>query len=530
MSILPEPRITGVADLLETRAREFPDTLFFLMNDTADTFGAFNRRANRFAHGLAGFGIGPREIVGVMMPNAPEFMYAWFGILKLGAVEVPINTALRGQGLSFIINVCEMRVLILDESNLEQLAEVADQLEALETVILRGDVTRARAVLPFRIVAYEDVHAGRDGDPERPPADPYEPAMIMFTSGTTGRSKGCVLCHRYLIHHAELVRTQFRITRDDTLYCPFPLFHADAAYLTILPAILTGCRAALSERFSASRYWSEIRKYGATVFDFMGATLTILWKQPPQPDDADNPVRLAWGVPMPEFADAFEKRFNLKLVEVYGLTDAGVGVYQPLDEPRRPGACGKPVDSYEYRIFDDLDRELPTGQSGEIVVRPREPGIIMNEYFRMPGETLAAMRNLWFHTGDVGFFDEDGYLHFVGRKKDSIRRRGENISAFEIEEAANLHPSVLESAAIGVPSELSEDDVMLFVVLKDGHELSPCDLISHCEKTMARYMVPRYLRFLDSLPKTPTEKVEKYKLADLAGAPGRWDRDADSAP
>ena len=525
MNDLELPPLDDVAGLLEDRAARIPDDTFFLMNDTRDSFGAFNERANRFAHGLSSLGVEPNDIVAVMMPNSPEFMYAWFAILKLGAIEAPINISFRKAGLSHLLNLCEARVLVMDERFLDQVAEIADSLSEIETVVLQGDIAAARRVLPFRLVAYDTVMSEVKTNPQRPPIDPYDPAMILFTSGTTGRSKGCVLSHRYLLHHADLICKQFRITKSDTLYSPFPLFHADATYLTVLPGILMGCRVALSERFSASRYWSEIRRYGATVFDFMGATLTILWKQPVKPDDADNPVRLAWGVPMPDFADAFERRFNLKLVEVYGLTDAGVGVYQPLDEPRRPGACGKPVESYEYKIFDDRDNELPVGEVGEIVVRPRQPGIIMNEYLKMPAETLAVMRNLWFHTGDRGFFDVAGFLHYVGRKKDAIRRRGENISAFEIEEAATLHPAILEAAAIGVPSELSEEDVMVWLVAHPEHSLSAAEFIAHCVRHMAPYMVPRYVQFVDALPKTPTEKVEKYKLIARGITSETWDRD-----
>jgi crotonobetaine/carnitine-CoA ligase len=262
----------------------------------------------------------------------------------------------------------------------------------------------------------------------------------------------------------------------------------------------------------------------------MGATLTILWKQPRRPDDADNPVRLAWGVPMPEFAREFEERFDLRLAEVYGLTDAGVCVYQPLDEPRRPGACGKPLDCYDIRVFDDRDTEMPTGQPGEIVIRPGEPGLLMDGYLDMPAETLETMRNLWLHTGDRGYMDEAGYLHFLGRKKDSIRRRGENISSFEIEEIVSEHPAILEAAAIGVPSELTEEDVMVWIVLRPGADLSPSELVDYCSHHMAIHMVPRYVAMVDELPKTPTEKVEKYKLKDIGVTPQTWDAQSAGYP
>lgn len=513
-----------IASILEKQASEVPGDVFFMMNETADSFGAFNAKANRFAHGLKALGVSAGEIVAVMMPNAPAFMYAWFGILKLGAIEAPINTAFRGPGLSHLLNLCKCRILVLDARYLEQVVDILPVLTHLETVVLRGDVAQARQRLPCQVVAYDSVFAADDSNPSRQVHE-LDRAMILFTSGTTGRSKGCVLSHRYLRRQAEILVSQFEVTREDTLYCPFPLFHADAAYLTIIPALLVGGRAALSERFSASRYWDEIRKYGATIFDFMGATLTILWKQPPKPNDSDNNVRLAWGVPMPEFAEAFEARFDLKLAEVYGLTDAGVCVYQPLDEPRRQGACGKAVACYDLRIFDDNDKECSDNEPGEIVIRPKEPGIIMDEYLSMPAETWATMRNLWLHTGDLGFLDEAGYLHFLGRKNDAIRRRGENISAFEIEEVVDAHAAVLESAAIGVPSDLTEEDVMVWVVCRPAARVSPAELIDHCMANMAGYMTPRYLQFVDSLPKTPTEKVEKFRLRSIGVTRDTWDRE-----
>ena len=519
---------SDIGSILEYQAARIPEQMFLLMHDSRETYGSFNAKANQFAHGLSALGVHVGDKVAVMMPNVCEFLIARFAIHKLGAVEASINTSFRGPGLIHMLNLCEASVLIVDEMFVEQIGEIAESLVTLATIIVRGEVKAARQRMPWQVVRYDDVSGCESHNPVRRVAE-HDTGMILYTSGTTGPSKGCVLSHRFLIHQAEIVCQHFRITPADTLYSAFPLFHGDAAYYTVLPALLSGSRVAIGQRFSASRHWDEIRAFGATVFDFMGATLTILWKRPPLPDDADNPVRLAWGVPMPEFADAFEERFNLQLREVYGLTDAGMNAVYPLDEPRRPGACGKPVDSYQVGIVDESDHTVPAGVRGEIVIRPLQPSIILDGYLKMPEETLKALRNCWFHTGDIGFLDEAGYLHFVERKKDSIRRRGQNISAFELEEAVNLHGAVLESAAIGIPSELTEEDVMVWVVVKPGHCLGASELIEHCKKTMAKHMVPRYVEFVDELPKTPTEKVEKFRLKERGVGPSTWDTEEASS-
>ena len=349
--------------------------------------------------------------------------------------------------------------------------------------------------------------------------------MVMFTSGTTGPSKGCVLSHRYAIRQAELMIEHLALRPDDVLYCPFPLFHLDATVLTVMPAMVLGATAAIGRRFSASGFWPEIREFGATVFDFMGATLTMLHKVVPEADDLDNAVRVAWGVPVPEFADEFEARFGLRLIELYGSTDAGVPIYHPVDVPRRAGSCGRVVDAYDVRLFDDNDAEVATGSVGEIVVRPNEPSIMSSGYYGMPEATVAANRNLWFHTGDLARRDDDGYFYFVGRRAESIRRRGENISAFEIEEVVKLHPAVLDAAAYGVRSDLTDDDVMVAVVVRPGHAADPRALIDFCEAGMARHMIPRYIEIVEHLPRTPTEKVEKRTLVERGVSSTTWDRE-----
>jgi len=258
----------------------------------------------------------------------------------------------------------------------------------------------------------------------------------------------------------------------------------------------------------------------------MGATLTMLHKRPRRDDDADNPARLGWGVPVPEFADDFERRFGVQLVELYGSTDAGVPMYHPVDVPRRQGSCGRAIPQYDVRLFDDSGAEVADGEVGELVIRPNEPSLMSDGYYGMPSATLESRRDLWFHTGDLARRDADGYFYFVGRSTDSIRRRGENISAFEVEEVVKLHHSILDAAAFGVPSELTEDDVMIAVVVRPGDTLDPAELIDFCSSRMARHMVPEYVDVVDTLPRTPTEKVEKAQLRERGITPTTWQRTA----
>ena len=302
---------------------------------------------------------------------------------------------------------------------------------------------------------------------------------------------------------------------DDVLFCPYPIFHWDATIGTIAPALWAGATAVVTERFSVSRFWADVRRYGVTIFDFMGATLTFIHKQERLPDDADNPARLAWGVPMPAFKDEFEERFGLTLIEGYGSTEGGVMVWQEPGERYPPGSCGRAVPEFRLRIVDGDDRPLPPGDIGEIVVRPTRDAdrhLMLTGYYRMPDLNREVFRGGWFHTGDLGRLDEDGNLYFEGRRKDAIRRRGENISAYEIEQVIEAHPAVLEAAAYGVPSEYTEEDVAVSVALRPGSELTADELLDYCRGRMARYMVPLFVRFLDALPKTPTEKVEKATL------------------
>ena len=506
----PDLSAVGTLDgLLARRAVERPAQTFLRFADCELTFAETDARVSSVAGGLAALGVGRGQLVPVLLPNCADFVVTWLALCRLGAVPTLVNIALRGPALLHALETTSARQAVVDSSLTSAFQLIAPELSALRTVVVAGDDLAMRTQLAgLDVVAFSALEAGELDVPEPPSHTVIDPAMVLFTSGTTGASKGCVLSHRYAVRQAELMIEHFELRGDDVFYSPFPLFHLDASVLTVVPALVLGTTAAIGERFSVSGFWDDIRRFGATVFDFMGATLTMLHKSAPRPDDADHPARLAWGVPMPEFAPEFEQRFGLRLVEAYGSTDAGVPIYQPLDQLRRPGSCGRAIAAYDVKLFDEHDVEVAPGEIGEIVVRPLEPSLISDGYHGQPEATNHSRRNLWFHTGDLARCDADGYFYFVGRRTDSIRRRGENISSFEVEEVVKLHPEVLDAAAFGVPSELGEEDVMVTLVPRPDGTIDLADLIEFCRLRMARHMVPRYIDVVDQLPRTPTEKVE----------------------
>jgi crotonobetaine/carnitine-CoA ligase len=513
--------------VLAKQAERHPDRVFLRFATGDVTFAEAEQRSARLAAGLASIGVAPGEVVPVLLDNSVEFVLTWLALCRVGAAGCLVNTALKGPALQHAIESSAGRLIVVNASTATNVTSVLDNLPDIEAYVTVGDDVPDLAGRHRH--GWSDLAARVGAESVPPPTDrsATDTAMVLFTSGTTGVSKGCMLSHRYTLRQAQLMVEHLRLTSDDVLYCPFPLFHLDALVLTVGPALVRGATAAIGERFSVSGFWPEVRRFGATVFDFMGATLTMLHKQPPVADDADNPVRLAWGVPVPEFAGEFEQRFGLQLVELYGSTDAGLPIYHPIDEPRRPGSCGKVIDAYQVRLAGPDGFEVPVGEVGEILVRPNEPSLMADGYLGMPAATLAVRRDLWFHTGDLARRDADGYHFFVGRRSDTIRRRGENISAFEVEEVVKLHPDVLDAAAYGVPSELTEDDVMVAVVPRPGCAIDPAALVAFCAERAARHMLPRYVDVVADLPRTPTEKIRKELLRARGVTAATWVRPDD---
>lgn len=512
--------ITG---MLDAAAAQRPASPFLRTAEGTLTYRQVRERSDRVAVGLAGLGIGPSERVAILMENNLDQVTIWFALARLRAVHAPINAALRGEHLVHVLKTAGATTVVVDSSLAEPLRRVAPSLPQLRRVVVRGDEESRDW---SGVVSSRFAHLGwQDGPVPTAVGDDLDPATLLFTSGTTGRSKACVLSHRYLARQGQIHARQFRLRHDDVLYSPFPLFHIDTATLTVVAALAAGCTAALGHRFSASGFWDEAKAFDATVFNFMGATLSILWKAAPTPMDRQHRVRLAWGVPMPQWKQGWEERFGFPLYQVYGSTDAGVPVYDPVDGTQRPGRCGTVVPEFELAI--DGSQGEP-GVRGEILVRGREPGLTMSGYHGMPEATADTItRDGWVKTGDVGELDREGFLAFHGRLTDSIRRRGENISAYEVETVALGHPAVVEAAALGVPSDLTEEDLKLCVVLRPGHSVAPADLHRYLKDHAPAFMVPRYIEVHRELPKTPTEKVEKFKLVRQVDI---WDAEASAGP
>jgi carnitine-CoA ligase len=509
-----------ISSLIDDRAERFGDECAVTALDGALTYAGLRDRAQRMAAALAGLGVQPGDRVSTMLSPSLDYFAVWFGVVWAGAVDVPVNVEFKGEFLRHVIASSGAKVLVIDARWLDRLDGL--ELPALRAVIVVGGPGEDPAGRPVLALADALAH-----DPlPRVARDEYDLAYIMFTSGTTGPSKGAMHSNRSALWNVRSWLDILELTADDVAYSMFPLFHVTARSAVVTSAIWAGAPIVVRDGFSASRFWDDVRACGATYFAYMGAVIHLLWAQPERPDDADNAVRRAFGAAAPPaIVDAFERRFGMRLIEVYGGTELGPAT-APTRERRRAGTMGVVCPHLELEVHDELDRRVPPGTLGEIVARPTGPHTMFQGYWNMQAETLEAFRNLWFHTGDQGRFDEDGFLTFTDRLKDSIRRRGENISSFEVEHAVQRYAPVLECAAYAVPSELTEDEVMIAVVPREGMTVDPEGLFAHCIEEIPRFAVPRYVRFMDALPKTPSQRIQKYKLRSEGVTPDAVDREA----
>lgn len=508
-----------VVEILTGRAEDTPDAPFVVFDGRLSTYADALQRAEHCAGALASLGVGRGDKVALLLPNSLEILDLWFGISLLGAVLVPVNNGLRGDGLRYIVEHSEAQVAVVDEALVETFEAAVPPGTGPSRRFVRGQATLAGWE------RYADLVAGSFPSPPRPDIRPGDLASILYTSGTTGLPKGVMNCHNsYPTAAREFSEHFVRVREDDVFYTSLPLFHVNAQSLTTLGSVVSGRPMVLAPKFSASRFFDDLREHGCTVFNYIGAMLTMLYKQPEREHDADNPARLTVGGAAPaELWRPFEERFGLEILEIYGLTETATFCLGSPPDDIRVGKIGKPVSWSEVRVESENGGEAAPGEPGEIVIRSKRPETLFLGYYRNEEATEKAMEGGWFHSGDRGRRDDDGYFVFIDRVKDSIRRRGENISSYEVERVVNSHPQVAESAAVGVPSDLGEEDVMIAVIPKPGEQIDPAELVEHCSERMADFMVPRYVEVRTELPKTATQRVQKFALREQ-GVGNAWDR------
>ncbi|MEP7205658.1 MAG: AMP-binding protein [Casimicrobiaceae bacterium] len=516
-----EQRVLG--PILAAKARTDGDRPCMTVGPRTWTFAETDHIVRQVARGLRRLGVRKQEPVTLLLPNSAEFVFSWYACCVIGAIFVPINPSNTGYLLDYLIKDSGTRGLIVDRSLAPQLLSLpAETLRQLEWVAVVGG-TRDLVLHPGpgRYLDFAELLVEGDDDPEVP-CTFRDVQSIMYTSGTTGPSKGVILPNGHFFSSTCTFLRALRLDRDDVLFTPLPLFHGLASRLGVLPALMVGAHVVIAEKFSATLFWRQVSECGATVGHTMFTIPPILKAQPPSQWDRGHRLRAMYNANSdPEF----EARFNVRLVEAYGLTETGLTIYTHWPE-RREGSCGKAHEDWEIRIVDESGLPVADGETGELVGRPRLPSIMMEGYLNKPDETLRSLRNLWFHCGDYARRDADGYFFFSGRKKERIRRRGENISGFEIERIVGMHPDVAEVAAVAHPAAAGEDDVRCVIIARTGADLSPESLMDWLQPRMPFYMLPRYLEFVADMPRTPSAKIEKYKLIEAGLSPSTWDREA----
>lgn len=512
--------------ILLGQAERLGDRPFIDICGRRASFGEMAQVSLRLAGGLRRLGVGKSDRVAMLLPNCFELVATWFAASILGAMEVPNNPGLKGDLLCHNLNNCGAEILVADAGALAELARVQDRLPDLKTLVLVGAdpaTARAAGIRIGRIVEFGECLAAA---PVSGPADVrhFDPMAILYTSGTTGPAKGALMSHHHCYAWVAGMARNLGYTPGDSYFSALPLFHVDAQMFGVFMPLVYGTPTTLVDGFSASRFWEQVRASGATATNLLGAMAVILSRAPPSAAHDANPVRICQCIPMVPDQDGFERRFGMRLVTGYGQTETGFVTLDTTDETR-PGSCGRAHPDWEVAIVDETDRPLPPGVMGEIVSRPRRNWRMFSGYWRADAKTVQTLRNLWYHSGDAGFMDADGWLYFKHRLNEAIRRRGENISAFEVETVAEKHPEVVESAAFGMPSEFTEEDIMVVAQRRPGSELTPAGLLDHFRASAPRHMVPRYVEVTDEpLPRTPTEKVARNVLRQRGVTAETFDR------
>ena len=512
------PAARTLPALLEARVSDAPDAVMLKMAGASLTTTGLRDQAARLAGLLVEAGVAPGDRVAMISANRLDFVPLLSAISWVGAVAVPINTASRGDQLHHIFQNSMAKLLIIEAALLPNLATVDRSDLALETIyVLDAD----GADLPDGAQSMPE-----PGEPiDAVAVKPADPMAILYTSGTTGVSKGVICPHEQFFWWAITTGRQLGIRPGDVLHTTLPLFHTNAINCFFQALVFGGCQS-LSERFSVSKFFEALKASGSDVTYLLGAMVPMLLSRPEGPEERDHSTRvaLAPGVPA-QFHDEFVRRTGILLLDAFGSTESN-NVIQTEADILRPGMIGRITKGFDARVVDEFDNEVPDGTSGELLLRADKANAFAHGYFGMPDKTVETWQNLWLHTGDRVVRDGEGYYRFVDRIKETIRRRGENISSYEVEQGVLSHPSVSTAAVFPVASELAEDEVMVAIVLKEGATLDPEALIRHCEDRLPYYSIPRFVDIRTDLPRTENGKIQKFKLREEGVTDTTWDREA----
>lgn len=514
-----------IADLLRAHARRSPERPFLTSGVDRFTFGELDAQTDRVAAGLYAYGVRPGDRVAMLSPNRTEVLELYFALAKVGAVQVPLNAYLKGEFLRHQLADSAATVLVADQAGIAAALPLLDQLPELARIVALDEPV-ASPSSSRQTSRYQHLRESDTAPPEIE-LNPADLMSIVYTSGTTGFPKGCMLPHGYYLRTGRVMADAMDIDDNDVLITALPLFHGAARMMCLAAGLLRGVQVVIEPEFRASTFLQRATDVGATLALGVGAMGSALLAQPPGPVDRAHRLRAFLLIPFPAARQQqFRERFGVDAwAELFGQTECVPITWNGLTSERAPDSCGKPGNDLDVVLLDDDDRQVATGQVGEICLRPHQPFAMFAGYWRNPDATLDAQSTLWYHTGDYGRSDENGCIHFVDRKKDAVRRRGENVSTLELEIAITAHPKIAEAAAHAVPSEATEDDIKVCLVLQPGNDLDPEELFTFFRETLPYFALPRYVEIVDELPKNAVGRVMKFQLRQRTSTDQVWDLD-----
>ncbi len=514
------PQWLTLTELFADRVKNYFDKTFIHFEDKSWKYGELDKISNRLAHSLIENGVKKGDPVATVSNNNAEALIIWLACLKIGAIWTGLNTALVGKDLEYTLNNTAARILFVEEEIWPKVEEIHRQFQYIKDIVFLKSHRSEKTFESF---------LSKNHAPIQMRHQLSDPAGIVFTGGTSGLPKGVVLPHFAYICAAYRYRYFHRVVPEDRHLTVLQFFHTGGQQMGIWGPMLSGIETVAIKRFSVTRYWDQVKQFKATLLDPMGAMYAMLVKQPKREDDADRPKRIMFGTRAgvsPDIVSEFQKRFNVQLLEVYALSEnGGIVLIHNTPEDYKEGSNGRDRGWAEIAIGGEDDQLLPPGETGEILLRPKIPFSFMLGYWRDEKRTLEVYRNLWLHTGDLGYLDEDGYLYFKGRQAHWLRRRSENISAYEVESVLNEHPNIRFSVVVGVPSDLGEEEVKAYIQLEPGKSMEPREAVEWCIGKLAHFKIPRFVEFVDEFPRSRTkEEVERFKLRAL-GIGKAWDRE-----